>query len=138
MAQPTSEQWRKLYELARQIQELSPWSWMTEVDVFGVQDPETDEVGYVSVMGAAGEHFAISVYRGAEGLHHFLFIEDSYTMMEDDDVAPDILDVPQIQLSFEDRDALTANDRTVIKELGLKFRGHKAWPLFRSFEPGWL
>jgi hypothetical protein len=36
---PTNEQWRRLYEAAVGVKELSPWEWMTETDVFGVQDP---------------------------------------------------------------------------------------------------
>jgi hypothetical protein len=54
---PTNEQWRRLYEAAVGVKELAPWEWMTETDVFGVQDPETQEIGFVSVMGALGEHF---------------------------------------------------------------------------------
>lgn len=137
MTQPTSDEWRKLYELAQQVYELEPWTWMTEVELFGVQDPISGEVGYVSVMGAAGEHFAIAVYRGKQSIHQFLYIQDSYALGEED-LALDVLEIPQLQLSFEDREALETKDRTVIKELGLKFRGHNAWPLFRVVEPGWL
>ena len=48
---PTNEQWRRLYETAALVKELSPWKWMTEIDVFDVQDPNTEEIGFVSVMG---------------------------------------------------------------------------------------
>jgi hypothetical protein len=48
---PTIEEWRELYESAVRVKELAPWEWMTEADVFGVQNPETDELGFVSVMG---------------------------------------------------------------------------------------
>ncbi len=137
MAQPTLNQWRQLYDLARQIKELSPWEWMQEVDIFGVQHPETGEMGFVSVMGNAGEHFGIAVYRGKEGLHHFLYIQESYDEMGEE-IALEILEVPQLQLSFEDRDMTEAKDRTLLKGLGLKFRGRSAWPIFRGIEPGWL
>jgi hypothetical protein len=39
--------------------------------------------------------------------------------------------------SFEDRKSLEKQDHEVIKRLGLKFRGAKSWPLFRSYEPGY-
>ena len=48
---PTNEQWRRLYGTTALVKELSPWKWMTEIDVFGVQDPNTEEIGFVSVMG---------------------------------------------------------------------------------------
>ncbi len=41
---------------------------MTEGDVFGVQDPDTGELGFVSVMGMLGEHYAVSVYLGTRAV----------------------------------------------------------------------
>src|SRR5215208_2593605 len=50
----------------------------------------------------------------------------------------DLIQVPQIQASFEDRVELDKRDREVIKDLGLKFRGRNAWPMFRSYRPSLL
>jgi hypothetical protein len=68
---PTMEEWRELYEAVVRVKELSPWEWMTETDVFAVQNPETDELGFVSVMGMLGEHYAMSLYLGPEGIYGF-------------------------------------------------------------------
>lgn len=38
---PTVEEWRGLYASVVRVKEVSPWEWMTEADVFGVQDPRT-------------------------------------------------------------------------------------------------
>lgn len=130
----TNEEWRKLYEAAIDVKKLAPWEWMTETDVFGVQNPETDELGFVSVMGLLGEHFAISLYLGAEGLYAFWDFEDMGPLGSPEG----LLEIPQIQASFEDRTELDAKDRRVIKDLGLKFRGRKAWPMFRSYRPGFF
>jgi hypothetical protein len=46
------------------------------------------------------------------------------------------LEIPQLSLSFENRELLDKPDRAMIKKLGLKFRGRHAWPLFRSMHPG--
>jgi hypothetical protein len=46
--------------------------------------------------------------------------------------------IPHLQASFHDRKMLTQQDRDLIKELGLKFRGRKAWPMFRSYRPGYF
>jgi len=64
---PTLNEWRKLYQAAIRIKEIAPWEWMTETDIFGVQDPETDEISFVSIMGMLGEHLSLAVYRGGEG-----------------------------------------------------------------------
>jgi len=131
---PTLEEWRGLYDAAMRVKELAPWEWMTEEDLFGVQDPETGELGFVSVMGALGEHYSVAVYLGARALYDFLALEEA------GDIAPpeSILEISQLQASFEDREVLRDQDRQIIKQLGLKFRGRNAWPLFRSYRPGYF
>lgn len=131
---PSLEEAKELYEAAARVKELAPWEWMDESEVFGVQNPETGELGFVSVMGMAGEHFAVAVYMGAEGLYDILEFASQETITNPDQ----LLDIPQLQASFENRDLLDKKDREVIKKLGLKFRGANAWPMFRSYRPGFL
>jgi hypothetical protein len=131
---PAPEEWRRLHEAAMRVKELAPWEWMAEDDLFGVQDPETDELGFVSVMGALGEHYSVAVYLGPQALYDFLAIEEAGSAAP----AESILEVPQLQASFEDRNILRDEDRQIIKQLGLKFRGRNAWPMFRSYRPGYF
>jgi hypothetical protein len=49
-----------------------------------------------------------------------------------------LLEIPQLQASFEDRDDLDDRDRQLIRNLGYKPRGRKAWPRFQSYRPGFL
>ena len=128
---PGLQEWRRLYGSAVRIKELSPWEWMTETDVFGVRNPETGELGFVSAMGMLGEHFAVSLYLGSEGIHGFLDLQEIGPFAE----PGDLIQIPQLQASFENREELDKRDRQVIKELSLKFRGRKAWPMFRSYQP---
>jgi hypothetical protein len=107
---------------------------MEEDDLFGVRNPETEEIGFVSVMGSLGEHHAIAVYPGAEGLDGFWRLHTGEAL----DYPEEVLEVPQLQASFEDRGSLTKKDRDVIKVLGLKFRGRQAWPMYRSYRPGYF
>lgn len=109
---------------------------MDETEIFGVQYPETNELGFVSLMGMAGEHFAVPVYQGAEGLYG---IQGFASEVEAGTANPEeLFDIPQLQASFENRDQLDRQDREVIKKLGLKFRGAYAWPMFRSYRPGYM
>jgi hypothetical protein len=129
---PSIEEWRQLYEAFIRVKEMAPWEWMEETDVFGVQDPETGKQGFVSVMGMLGEHHAVAFYLGAKGLYGFWDFHDvgHFEMPEK------YFEIPQLQASYEDRDELKDKDRAIIKQLGLKFRGRQAWPLFRSYRPG--
>lgn len=66
------EEWRKLHAAALQVKKHTPWEWMEEVDVFGVENPENGTVGFVSIMGMLGEFDGISVYLGRRGAGWFL------------------------------------------------------------------
>lgn len=134
---PTVEEWRRLYVTARRVKEMGPWEWMMEDDVFGVRNPERDEIGFVSVMGAGGEHFAVALYQGADALYDFLALsEASRNGLADGIGAGRVLEIPQLQASFEDRGRLRKEDRDIIKKLDLKFRGAHSWPMFRNYTPG--
>src|SRR4030095_9357302 len=128
---PTAEEWGRIYAAARRVKEMAPWQWMMEYEVFGVRNPERDEIGFVSVMGAAGEHFAVALYQGAVALYDFLALREA-----DSVEAGRVLEIPQLQASFEDRGRLEREDRDIIKNLGLKFRGANSWPMFRNYAPG--
>lgn len=131
---PSLQDWEKLYEAAMEFKEIESWNWMWDSDIFGVQNPENDEIGYCCIMGRMGEHFALAVYLGTEGL-------DGYLRIQSGEILPGDVDILHLQkclmASFEDRDFLQKPDLQVIKELGLKFRGRNSWPLFRSYRPGY-
>jgi hypothetical protein len=84
-------------------------------------------------MGMLGEHYSIAVYLGPEGLDGFWRVHSERL-----DYPEEILEIPHLQASFENRNTLTQQDRDKIKELGLKFRGRQAWPMFRSYRPGYF
>jgi len=128
---------RELCRLAQQIRALEPWEWMAETDVFGVQDPDTSEIGFVSVMGGMGEYTAIAVYRGPEGLQGWLDFEAALELdPEIADAGRLLLEIPHLHLSFADPHMFEKRDRDLLKGVGLKFAGNR--PLFRSSRPGYF
>ncbi len=131
---PELDDWRRVYEAAGRVQAMEPWRFMEEIDIFGVQDPASDRFAFASVMGMLGEHFAIAVYIGAEGLYAFWDIQET-----DLNACPEgVIEPRQLQLSFEDRALLTERDHEWIKKLGLRFRGRNSWPMFRSYRPAFV
>jgi len=128
---PSHDEAKALCNLAAQIKALAPWQWMQETDVFGVEDPDTGEIGFVSVMGNVGEYEAVAVYPGAEGIYGFIDFQS------DPSASPDrLIEIPQVQLSFSEPKFLEKRDRELLKGVGLKFTGTK--PQFRSYRPGFL
>ena len=134
-SEPTMAEWKALLAAAVRVKDVAPWMWMTETDIFGVQDPETGELGFVSVMGMMGVHYAVAVYIGRRGLRGFWRLQS----MEWPANSPELMfEIPFLQASFEDRQDLSPSDYRLIKKSGFKFWGRSAWPLFRSYRPGYF
>ena len=134
-SEPSLKDWKSLYDAAIAFRKIEPWGWMKETDIFGVQNPQTVEVGYCCIMGELGEVLAIAVYLGTEGLEGYLNIRRGQIQHDD----PDSLFIQNcLMLSFENRKLVQEDDREIINELGLKFRGKNAWPVFRRYEPGYF
>jgi hypothetical protein len=131
---PTKEEMEKLLEAALAFKQQAPWQWMWDAQIWGIRNPETGQIGYASVMGQLGEHLALAVYHGSEGLHGWYRLSQN----EEPDNPTILYEIPHLQASFEDRERLTDKDRQVIKSLGLKFRGRQEWPRFRSYVPGYV
>lgn len=127
-----------LYDLADRFHRLAPWKWMDESQVIRLIHPDMGESGYLSVMGAAGEHVCLAVYVGEDALRRF------HLMQSDDASDPEIsqedhlhliLEARQLQCAFGSRGELRKDELAEIKQLGRKYRGDH-WPMFRSFRPG--
>jgi len=131
---PTDEQLIELYQAALDFKKTAPWEWLYDADLICVENPEDKTIGYCSVMGRVGRHYALGVYLGETGLSGFC------EMLEKAESIPyhQALHYQDcIMCSFEDRDQLHKADRQQIKALGLSFRGRNAWPMFRRLEPGY-
>lgn len=135
MTEPTEAQWRALYQAAAAFRDLAPWAWMTDRDLFAVEDPATGEVGYGGVMGSGGQEFGLHVFIGAEGF-------DGFRKMVDDEVEPESMEAAMLMRSvavaFESRQMLDHRDHEVVRALRLRFRGRGVWPWFRSQRPGYV
>lgn len=134
MTKPTVEAWRSLYKAAEKFKALAPWTWMCDSDIFGVEDPVAREIGYCCVMGRNKEHYGMAVYLGTQGLENLCQVQAGLGQ-RDPETAFYLMKA--LTVSFEDRRSATREDLQVVKALGLKFRGNHAWPMFRSYEPGY-
>ncbi len=135
---PSLEELNELYLKALIIRDGRFWEWMDEVDIFGVENPETGEIAYCSFMGALGEVFALNAYLGPEGLQsyfNFQHLASSDPIADPQDIKDGYFMFKCLSVSFEDRDQLNKKDLATIKDLNLKIRGKKQWPQFLSYQP---
>jgi len=131
---PTMNEWKALYQAAEEFKKVAPWQWLWDADLICVKNPEDGITGYCSIMGRGGEHLALGVYLGDNGIRGF------YDMLEGAENIPghEIVHLQDcIICSFDDREFVEKDDMKIIKELGLKYRGKNEWPVFRRFEPGY-
>jgi len=128
--------WKEFYEAAIAYRDLSPWEWMHDGDIFGVQDPESGEIGYCCIMGNAGEVFALGVYPGDEGFKTYLLLVNQPDELTLEDQVALGLNQILLKVEFVDRAELTEQDLKQIKALGLRFRGRNQWVQAHSHLPG--
>jgi hypothetical protein len=132
---PSLQEWRDLYQAATEFKKIGCWNWMSDTELFGVQNPVNGMTGYCCIMGELKEMLGLVVYLGTEGLAGYLKIQS-------EDFSSDAIDFLHDQkcltATFESRKYLREPDLEVIRKLGLKFRGHHEWPLFRNYQPGYL
>ena len=130
--EPSLKQWEALYEVAENLKKLAPWRALRDTDILTLLLPGQDEPVYCSVMGQGDTTYGISIYPGHEAFLRLMRI------VEHDGHSPELLMLEQKCLicNFGDRDEIAPEDRAVMKQLGLKFRGHNQWIYFRAMEPG--
>ncbi|MCO6489542.1 MAG: hypothetical protein J5I98_14040 [Phaeodactylibacter sp.] len=130
--------WKEFYEAAIAYRDLKPWEWMHDSDIFGIQDPESGEIGYCCVMGNAGEVYALGLYPGDEGFKSYLLLLNQPDEISMEDQFALGLNQIMFKVEFVDRSELSEKDLKQIKALGLKFRGRNQWVQARHHLPGTL
>lgn len=132
---PSMEQWRRLYALAKKIQDISPWYQCHDGDYIAIQPTGYEEPIFFAPVGALGEVFGLMAYPGKTALGSIEALRGRmstcavpFTGMGRQEC---------IAIHFGDREDVTKEDRAIMTELGLKFRGRGKWIYFRSVQPGY-
>lgn len=123
------EAWLELYEVAKKIQKLEPWKYLWDVELLMYMSEEMKDIFYCSVMGHGGMHKAIAVYQGNQINGILDYVKNDY---------PNYMLVNYqecLMCNFISRQETLPQNREIIKELGLSFRG--TWISFECFEKGY-
>ena len=128
--------WYELADLAREFREMAPWRWMYDSDLFGVQHPETGELGFCCIMGLTGEFTGMAVYKGLQGLNSY----GKLLIHQDLDTIPGTTFFEQecLMISFNAKEELYTEEQQRLDELNLSFAGDSHWPAFRDYSTGFL
>jgi hypothetical protein len=107
---------------------------MSDTDVFGVQNPKNQQIGYCCVLGELGEVFGLVVYLGTEGLEQHGKILSGKLRAGSPEM---VYGQSCLTAWFSNRNELDKIDIEIAKQAGFKPRGRSSWPQFRSFRPGY-
>ena len=130
----------RMYELAFQFKGVKLWQLLSDDEIFAVRLSD-GEIGYCSVMGRMGDHYALGLYVGEEGYRSYRFLMDSdFDAMDDVDMSELMTAQSCLQCSFENKDQLSEAEldevRNYAKERGKPLKGRNAFPQFTKYQPG--
>lgn len=123
------ELWLELYEVAQKIQDIEPWKYLWDMDVLMYLSEPLQDIFYCSVMGRAGLHKAIAVYRGRQINRFYESAKNKFPPLTSINYQECLI------CQFMSRNDTLKENRDLIKEIGLSFRG--IWISFENFEKGY-
>lgn len=123
-----------LFELAKEFNNIKPWQWLGDTDVFGIKFHDMEDIIFCSVLGCGEQVYGMAIYTGLEGIDsYFKLLDGRYDLKEE------VIHIQNaITINFDDRKDITNEDYSLIKMSGINFRGKKQWPIFRRYEPGYV
>jgi hypothetical protein len=62
---------KRIISSSIKFKQAQPWKWLYDADIICVENPKNKMMGCCSIMGKAGEHYALGVYLGNEGIFGF-------------------------------------------------------------------
>lgn len=119
--------WADLYEVAEKLKRIQIWNAMDPEAPVLIRLDKAEVSVLCSVMGSSGICPGISVYQDGEGIASFsrLIHMPLYA-------APMRWDITCLTLYWGDRLDVPKEQKAMIKDLGLKFRGNGNWPFVVS------
>jgi hypothetical protein len=128
----------KLYDIALQYKNTKLWKQLGDTELFALE-LSNGETGYCSVMGELGEHIALALYIGRNGLDSYRNMfeaQAAHTAMAQREL---LLSQDCLQCSFENKDELCPGEieeaMRYSKARGISYRGRKSFPQFQRYRP---
>ena len=128
-------QFKRLFSAGEAVRAAEPWKDLWDQDVFCVKDPETGLLDFVSVLGRAGEVFAIHVHTAPECYEYWCQTKEGTLPMDSMDEFLRL--VRMIELEFVDKSEMEDDDLDLYSKIGYKApsRGRQKWMRVRRYHP---
>ncbi|MEH2944608.1 hypothetical protein VSQ32_17580 [Lachnospiraceae bacterium KK002] len=128
----------KLYELAFEYKKRKLWKILWDLQLFGVKLSD-GRIGYISIMGAAGEHCALGLYVGDEGMESFRTIARANRyQLSPLEFQEHLLQQNCLQCAFEGKNELSEQEleeaRAYARAHDIRISGKNAYPQFVKYQ----
>lgn len=128
----------KLYDLAFKFKKTKLWNQLSDTDLFALP-LSNGETGYVCIMGQLGDHFALALYVGNEGLDSYRNIAEFELARTEAEYNEIMVSQNCIQCAFESKSDLAPQELEELygyaKAHGITFKGKNAYPQFKVYRP---
>lgn len=128
----------KLYDIALQYKKTKLWKQLSDTELFALK-LSNGKIGYCSVMGELGEHIALALYVGCDGLDSYRKMFEANAVYSEMARHEMLLSQDCVQCSFENKDELSPFEigeaQRYSKTHGIVYRGQKAFPQFKRYKP---
>ncbi len=125
--------WNALLDAAADFHRLAPWRWLDDTQVFGVRAPVGDDIGWCVVIGRLGQNLGLVLYLGDHGWRSFRDMQEGWPTPEDAG-----MDQRCLSVTFDERSRLSPAMRALLKTLGRRHLGSRAWPDALDANPGYI
>ncbi len=122
----------ELIHLAGKFRAQEPWDRLNENELFGVRDPDTNELHLVSVLGKAGAVFSLHCHLAPEGIQ---FWQNALRGIAPK-LSPGLPEIRLLECDFVNTAEARAEDIAIYDKHAKRPRRKKALPCFRSYQPG--
>lgn len=128
----------RLYELAFEYKATKLWKVLWDTELFAVKLPDGN-IGYISIMGAAGEHCALALYIGEEGMNSYYAILEADRMRMSPFVFQELLMQQNcLQCAFVCKSELSGEEyeeaKSYARKHGIRLSGKNAYPQFVKYQ----
>ncbi len=130
---PSFETAKQLCDIATEFSLLQPWEILADQDLILLEDPQSGDFCYCSVMGALGEVYSLHVYIGPESYRLFRRVAEGGPIMFGDFFGSQ----HALSAEFVRSSKLTLPDRQLLHDVGHPPRKRVRAPIFRAFRPGY-
>ena len=128
----------ELYDLAFAFKKAKLWKKLWDSQLFAVSHSD-GSIGYCCVMGRAGEHLALAVYPGPEGMRSYRLMSVDRRGIKPIEMKELALSQDCVMVSFQNKAELLEEEQEALTayctDRGVSLRGQKACPQFERFRP---